>query len=66
MRHIKQLVQTSKEIQKIRNEIQSEIKGIRDGFTTFEGPVDGGHSDIDFYKGQLQALEYVIALINKL
>lgn len=60
MRHIKQLVQTSKEIQKIRNEVQLEMKGIRDGLANFED------NDVDFYKGYLQALEYVIQLINKL
>ena len=60
MKYIKQLVETSKELQKIRNEVQLEMKGIRDGLANFED------SDVDFYKGYLQALEYVIQLINKL
>ncbi len=60
MKHIKQLVETSKEVQALRNEIQLEMKGIRDGLANFED------SDVDFYKGYLQALEYVIQLINKL
>ena len=60
MKHIKQLFETSKEVQALRNEIQLEIKGIRDGLANFED------SDVDFYKGYLQALEYVITLINKL
>jgi hypothetical protein len=60
MKHIKQLVEISKETQALRNEIQSETKGIRDGLANFED------NDVDFYKGYLQALEYVIELINKL